>query len=112
MIEETGAEIIVNSSWKDYKAHAFIMEMWIKRDLPGVITDFVPTIDPEAEFSKGREICFWLMNHFEEQINYIIIDDIPEFFLDFQQPFLVQTDERTGLSSADAAKAINLLNNK
>lgn len=69
ILEETGAEIVISSSWK-FLGLQTLQKMWEDRKLPGTILD----ITPDGK-SKGWEIDEWLMEC-ESQVNrYAIIDD-------------------------------------
>ena len=51
----------------------------------------------------------WLDNHKEEVLNYAILDDENDF-LETQLKHYVQTDTYTGLTSEDADRIIEILN--
>ena len=59
IIDETGAEIVVSSSWKDYMNMDEIRDMWRKRNLPGTPIDVTPTISQH----RGEEIEAWISAH-------------------------------------------------
>ena len=53
IIDRTGAEIVVFSSWKDTMTYAQILQMWKDRDLPGFVTD----VTPNCSNHRGDEVA-------------------------------------------------------
>ena len=53
IIDRTGAEIVVSSSWKDTMTYAQILQMWKDRDLPGFVTD----VTPNCSNHRGDEVA-------------------------------------------------------
>ena len=43
VIEKTGADIVVSSSWKYFMSYKDFLDMWEYRNLPGFVTDVTPT---------------------------------------------------------------------
>lgn len=106
IIEETKAEIVISSSWKDYLNIEEIKQMWAQRNLPGVPIDVTPSIS----IHHGDEIDAWL-NRRPVTCHYVIIDDQSyEEFHNYQYPHLVTTNNFNGLTMSLAQKAINILN--
>ena len=120
IVNETGADIVISSSWKFYGL-AWVREMWNVRNLPGHILDVTPnTICDEIllkadldnyEFGvcRGNEIKEWLSGHQREVSNYVIIDDYDDLLTE-QEDHAVLTDSRIGITEWDAEKAIMILN--
>lgn len=120
IIEETGADIVISSSWKFYGV-AKLRQMWKKRNLPGKIIDITPnTISDdmllnanlnEVAFGacRGNEIKEWLSKHQGEYSYYVIIDDYDDL-LPEQESHTVLTDSLIGITERDAEVAIWILN--
>ena len=53
IIDNTGADIVVSSTWKDLMSYKEIQDMWKYRGLPGFVTDVTPTT---AKHNRGDEI--------------------------------------------------------
>jgi hydroxymethylpyrimidine pyrophosphatase-like HAD family hydrolase len=102
ILEETGAEIVISSSWK-FLGLQTLQKMWEDRKLPGTILD----ITPDGK-SKGWEIDEWLMEC-ESQVNrYAIIDDENDI-LPKQLNHFVQTNSQFGITCKDAERVITIL---
>ena len=119
IVDVTGADIVISSSWKCIGLSE-LEEMWHDRRLPGKIVGITPnTMSDEllitADLEKvelgpirGTEIKEWLS--IQKQVShYVIIDDmygmLPE-----QTSHFVMTDSEVGLSEKDAEQAISILN--
>ena len=102
ILEETGAEIVISSSWK-FLGLQTLQKMWQDRSLPGTIVD----ITPDGE-SKGWEIDEWLINHNGQISGYAIIDD-ENVMQPEQQQYFVQTNPQFGITKKDVEKVINFL---
>lgn len=120
IVDETGAEIVISSSWKFYGVSK-LREMWQKRNLPGNILDITPNYvsdemllnanleEIQIGVCRGNEIKEWLSRHEDEVINYAIVDDFDDL-LPEQEDHVVLTDSLIGITERDAAKAIAILN--
>jgi hypothetical protein len=120
IIDETGAVIVISSSWK-FHGVTKLRKMWAIRNLPGEILDITPnTVSDEmllnADLDKvelgvcrGNEIKEWLTMHKGEVSNYVIIDDFDDL-LPEQEEHTVLTDSLIGITEFDAEKAIIILN--
>lgn len=119
IIDETGAVIVISSSWKFYGV-VKLRQMWKIRNLPGTIFDITPnTVSDEMllnanleEFQlgvcRGNEIKEWLSSHKGEITNYVIIDDFDDL-LPEQMSHAVITNTLIVISESDAEKAITIL---
>jgi hypothetical protein len=118
IVEETDAEIVISSSWKDMGL-VELQNMWRDRDLPGKIVDITPdymsdelllkedSSNMDYLYERGSEIQGWLLLHGDDVGRYVIIDDIlPE-----QLSHFVQTDPEFGITIDDVKKIVHLLNN-
>ena len=120
IIDETGAEIVISSSWKFYGVPK-LREMWEIRSLPGSILDITPNTvsddillnanleEMELGVCRGNEIKEWLSRHKGEVSNYVIIDDFDDL-LPEQDNHSVITNTLIGITEQDADKAIRILN--
>ena len=121
IIDETGADIVISSSWKFYGVPK-LRKMWEIRKLPGTILDITPNIvsdemlmhanldEMKLGVCRGNEIKEWLSKHKGEVSNYVIIDDFDDL-LPEQEDYAVLTDSLIGITDFDAKKAILILNN-
>ena len=104
IIEVTGADIVV-TSWKDSLSFKELSDMWNYRNLPGEITDVIPTFS----VLKGEEIESWLADC-HEVIRYVIIDSGEnELFNPEQHRHLVHVHKIGGLDKTSAKEAIRIL---
>jgi len=120
IIDETGAVIVISSSWK-FHGVTKLRKMWEIRNLPGTILDITPNTvsdemllnanldEMELGVCRGNEIKEWLSKHKGEVSNYVIIDDFDDL-LPEQENHTVLTDSLIGITEKDAMKAIMILN--
>jgi len=120
IVEETGADLVVSSSWK-CMGLSQIEEMWRDRSLPGKIIGITPNsvsdemllnadIDSIELFHiRGEEIKQWLTKYGKQVSNYAIIDDMDNM-LSEQQSRFVHTNPEVGITEEDAQKTIEILN--
>lgn len=121
IVEQTGADIVISSSWKCWGLST-MQRMWANRGLPGKIIDITPNsasdemllsvdLDMMLPAVKGSEIKEWLATSGSQVTCYAILDDqfdmLPE-----QQPNFVQTDPRVGITEDDASSVIAILTDK
>ena len=121
IVEETEAEIVISSSWKDMGL-VELQNMWRDRNLPGKIVDITPdymsdelllkedSADMDYLYERGSEIQGWLLLHGDDVSRYVIIDDMDDI-LPEQKSHFVQTDPEVGITEEDVDKAVRLLNN-
>ncbi len=119
IVDETGADIVISSSWK-FWGLSTMQKLWARRDLPGQVIDITPnTVSDELLLSvdlssmelpagKGSEIKEWLSDNGNPVSRYAILDDVPDM-LPEQQSHFVQTDPRVGITEDDADKVISIL---
>ena len=103
VVEETGAGIVISSSWK-CMGLSQMEDMWDERNLPGKVVGITPNsvsdellvdtdIDSMELFHiRGEEIKEWLTRHGKHVSHYVIIDDMDNM-LPEQQSHFVQTNE-------------------
>ena len=110
IIDETGAHVVVTSSWKYLMSYKDILDMWEYRGLPGFVTDVTPT--PQERNNRGDEIDAWL-NECDAEVQYVIIDDLSSNnFNEHQLPRFLKVNPFWGLDEATAKRAIELLNSR
>ena len=120
IVEETGADIVISSSWKSF-GFSELEEMWTDRGLPGKLIGVTPNsvsdellleadIDSIELFHiRGEEIKEWLIRHGKHVNSYAIIDDMDNM-LPEQQSHFVHTNPVVGITEEDAEKAIAIIN--
>lgn len=105
IIDATGADIVVTSTWKDFMTYKEILEMWEYRKLPGFVTDTAPTCSRH----RGDEIDAWL-EECRTECEYIIIDDMDESqFNEHQYERLFVVNPYDGLNDDVTDKIIAML---
>lgn len=108
IIDKTGADIVVSSSWKHLMTYKDFLDMWEFRGLPGFVTDVTPT--PDIRRNRGDEIDAWL-DECNVECQYVIIDDLDATnFNDHQLPRLLVVNPFNGLDESTAERAIQILN--
>lgn len=104
IIERTGADIVVSSSWKDFMSLVDFHEMWKYRNLPGKVIGLTPNVAGK----RGTQIDAWLQEHNVD--NYVIIDDLDaDNFTSSQIPHLFVVNPYTGLDENTAYRIIGFL---
>ena len=118
IVDQTGADIVLSSSWKCWGLSA-MQNMWANRGLPGKVVDVTPNdasdemllsvdLDMMLPAVKGSEIKEWLATNGSQVTHYAILDDLPDM-LPEQETHFVQTDARVGITEADADSVIAIL---
>jgi len=122
IVEHTGADIVISSSWKVWGLDA-MQRLWLRRDLPGQVIDITPRTESgemllsvDLDFIdipavKGSEIKEWLSTNGRDVTHFAILDDFPDM-LPEQQSHFVQTDPIIGVTEEDAERIIKILINK
>ena len=122
IVDETGADIVISSSWK-FWGLSTMQKLWASRELPGKIIDVTPNnVSDEMLLSvdldlmdlpagKGSEIKEWLSTAGQDVTDYAILDDLPDM-LPEQQSHFVQIDPRIGITEDDADRIITILTGK
>ena len=107
IIDSTGADIVISSTWKDFMSYQEILDMWKYRGLPGFVTDVTPSTE---NHKRGDEIDGWLKECHTE-CNYVIIDDLDvSNFNEHQIPRLLIVNPFNGLDEYTAKRAVMILN--
>lgn len=107
IVDNSGADIVITSTWKDFMDYNEILDMWKYRELPGFVKDVTPSA---AQYKRGDEIDAWL-KECPEECNYVIIDDLDAGnFNEHQIQRLLIVNPFFGLDDYTADRAIKILN--
>ena len=98
IVDETGAEIIVSSSWRELWM-VQLQKIWEHVHMPGKLSGTIPVWISD----KKEAIRYWLKQHPDDR--YVILDD-EDLGLESQY----RTDPHTGLVEEDADRIIAVLN--
>ena len=121
ILDETGADIVISSSWKMFMGLSGLQAMWEERSLSGKVIDVTPnSVSDEMLLTanldsihmtniRGSEIKEWLMLYGKDVSHYVILDDMNDV-LHEQQPHFVWIDPEVGITEGNAAQAIMILN--
>ena len=116
IVNETGAKIVISSSWRSDNIENTINNVIIPRitinETTKAFIDNLYDVTPWVGLGNGRggEIQKWLNEH-NDIDNYVIIDDDHDM-LDFQLYHFVQTNFEDGLTEVETNRAIKILNRK
>ena len=104
ILKETGAKIVVSSTWR---SNPSFTNMWESRHMPDVIIGETPR---SAHAFRGIEIRTWMESYGLDKIfSYLIIDDDRDM-LPEHKPHFVHVKGDTGLTMVEARKGIQILN--
>ena len=110
LIDETGAEIVIISSWRYIHSNQKLREMWQDRNLPATNLHFLDSNRNTTNLSKGEQIANFMLS--PPNNPYVILDDEPEEFPAKQFSHLILINPVTGLKKGNVDEAIKILNNK
>lgn len=122
IIEATGAEIVIESSWK-YLGLNTLKKLWTHRNLPGKVLDITPSLisdkyllklnlsesEIDMNISKGIEIASWLIDNDKKDAKYVIIDD-EYVIMESQLANFILTNPYEGITNTQVVNAISILN--
>ena len=129
IIKETGAKVVVSSTWRLGRSVEELQEILEKVGFEGKVIDKTPHFGGVGGFGytipRGCEIEWWLKEHGYRRINwskerlreelqkskvknYVILDDDSDMLLGQREHF-VHTSWKSGLSDYATEKAINTL---
>ena len=122
IVDATGADIVIESSWK-YLGLDAMKELWEIRNLPGRVIDITPSsvsdeylsnvdrdnLDASMLHCKGLEISSWLSEKGQSNTRYVIIDD-EYVVLESQSSNFILTNPYEGITEEQANKIISILN--
>lgn len=102
ILDQTGALIVVSSSWRLEEEASAILREWL--ELYGMsIFDETPYLDGE----RGDEITAWFDRH-PGDWRYVILDDDDDMGIHLDH--LVRTSFQKGLTALEADRCIEMLN--
>lgn len=105
IVDETGASIVMSSTWRLHFDVPKFKEMFKLYGWDAPVIDTTPRLSG----GRGLEVNKWLNTNPVDA--YVIIDDVDQFMAT-QKPYYVQTDIMTGITEDDVEKAIKILNNE
>lgn len=106
IINETGAKIVVSSSWRIGLSLVELQILLKDHGITGDIIGMTPSLSFKGR-RRGHEIQAWLNNHLEV-IDFIILDDDSDMV--HLMPALVKTSYQEGLLDVHVELAIKMLN--
>ena len=104
LCDETGAKIVVSSSWKIVPTYKYRLEHAGLKNIIGKTPDFI-FLNAE-DYCRGWEIQEYLNNYNVD--NYIILDDVKDF-CDNQLDHFIYIDYYNGFTEDDFEVAKNML---
>lgn len=124
--DETGAKIVISSSWRRYTLADTIESITTnqieKGQEPFLMPEYIVGItarmysfkfglrEEHYKVCRGVEIDRWLWEH-PQIVNYVILDDDSDMLLRQKNNF-IKTHALRGISKRDVEKAIKILNNE
>lgn len=122
IIEETGADVIISSTWRKYHSSDELQALLDKVGFKGKIIGRTPTLsykgydghpNPSLTVPRGCEIKAWMDVQYDykesKTLNYLILDDDRDM-LYWQKDAFIPIDSYCGLTPSNAYHAINILN--
>ena len=120
LIEETGADVVISSSWRKNKTLEELRTLFQHKGFKGNIIDKTPVLyysDKEYGYSvpRGCEIKAWIGTNKDilsckvSKLRYVIFDDDSDM-LYWQRNNYIQTDRYCGLTPTNIFKARQILN--
>ncbi len=106
LIDRTGAEVVISSSWRLMFRPAIIAARLEHAGFRGKVVGQTPRL---PGYNRGKEIETFLSD-VKDQICFVILDDVPD--VDPLSSQLVLTDELIGLQDKDVERAVALLDDE
>jgi hypothetical protein len=105
IIEETGAKVVISSSWRMSVDLDMIIETFKLQGFKGEIIDHTPI--KLSYVDRGQEINWWLEDN--EVDSFAVIDDINfSGFCRYEDKLVLVSDDN-GMTEEDANKVIDIL---
>jgi hypothetical protein len=110
IIEQTGAVIVVSSTWRKCKnPNSAMRETLMRWGVTGQVIGCTPVLERGAfSVQRGTEIQQWLDTSRTPVTSFVILDDDSD--MAHLRHRLVRTSFKVGLTEADADQAIAILN--
>ena len=107
LVKGSKSKIVLSSSWRMYpEARSKLSRALRYKGLK--IASSTPVIDGGDQKSRQQEIMQWLKEH-PEVTDYVILDDIPDYFYKPLSDHLITCDPEVGLTIELAADAMEIL---
>lgn len=104
IIKETGAKVVISSSWRLGWELDEIISNLEQRGFKGEIIGSTPSLASR----RGHEIQAWIDSFGKEIKSFVILDDDSD--MEHLHKFLIQTNPDSGINDRDAEDAIYFLN--
>jgi hypothetical protein len=116
IVNETGCEVILSSSWRIVHRMSEVTEYLAKKGaaftLSGRTPHGVVTEDGNTCWHRGAEIRYWLEANAKHPFVFAILDDDRFDIIDYFPVQFVNTHGDSGITEADALKVISILNSE
>ena len=121
IIEQTGAKIVISSSWRCMDVDSTIYNLTLGADYHGTPLDWLkdvvgvterPNVDEFCMveyWSREEEVTRYLNAHKDEIDRFVIIDDEADEF-EKLLPYVIKTNYKTGITEKEVIQAIQQLN--
>lgn len=102
-------KIVISSSWKFHFTLDELIVMLCNKGLRAEVIDVTPMIHQRMSeiVPRCKEIQAWLTACSNTVVKFVILDHISN--MKHLTPFLILTDDRTGITEADVEKVIKML---
>ena len=123
LVKDTGAEIVISSTWRKGKSIEFLQELLDKHGLKAKIIGKTPVYwfgsecEANGSVSRGEEIAGWMKKYVDEKkigwsdLSYVILDDDSDMLYRQRNRFLI-IDGYCGITYNIVYKAKRILNNE
>jgi len=116
MIDDTGAKVVLTSTWRLKYSLAEMKELFSKIGLLCDLIDFTPDLKKGNNYTlRGNEILKWCKDNreitgtkYNDYTDFIILDDNSDMIY-WQAKYFFQTDRLCGLSPTIAREATRML---
>lgn len=106
VIEATGAQVVVSSSWRFCHNIVGLQKLLEYRGFKGELIDITPVNLVGPEKLRGHEIQAWLDLN-PEADRFVILDDDDD--MGHLKRYLVKVDKKVGLTEKNALEAISIV---
>lgn len=106
IVEETGAKLILSSSWKHYKPLEYCEKHLQKYGLNYPIKERTVNL---PSHNHGKEILHWINKNTWRIKSFVVFDDLTKVYGWGFDDRIVLTSDEVGLTSENAKRAIEIL---